>query len=250
MKIFRSCLLALALFTCPVAHASQTQAQTPKGELRVLFIGNSLTYANDLPTIVEALAEASKQKRFIHQSVALPNFSLQDQWERGEAQKVIAQGKWDVVVLQQGPSGLEESRQSLLEYTRRFADKIRAAGAKPALYMVWPSEPRFNDFERVVESYKLAAAEVKGILLPVGQAWREAWKRDAKLPLYAEDRFHPSVTGSYLAALVIYEKLFGASAIGLPTSLRLRSKALDKIALTKEQAALLQTAASEANKKF
>ncbi len=250
MQIFRSCLLALALLACLVTRASQAQAREPKAELRVLFIGNSLTYANDLPAMIEALAEATKQKRFIYRSVAFPNLSLQDQWERGEAQKAIAQGKWDVVVLQQGPSALAESRQSLLAYTRLFANKIRASDAKPALYMVWPAEARSSDFERVVESYKLAADEVKGILLPVGQAWREAWKRDAKLQLYAEDRFHPSVTGSYLAALVIYEKLFGQSPIGLPASLRFRLKVPDKIALPQAQAALLQTAASEANKKF
>ncbi len=145
---------------------------------------------------------------------------LEDHWKRGDARKAIAGDK-----------------------------EIRASGATPALYMVWPSEARFNDFDRVVESYKLAADEVKGILFPVGQAWREAWKRDANLALYSKDRFHPSVTGSYLAALVIYEKLFNRSPVGLPASLKLRSRTPDKIELPKEQARLLQGAAIEANKK-
>ena len=150
--------------------------------------------------------------------------------------------------MQQGPSALEESRQILLEYTRRFDQEIRASGAKTALYMVWPSEARFKDFERVIESYRLAADEVKAMLFPVGRAWREAWKRDAKMALYSGDRFHPSVAGSYLAALVIYEKLFERSSIGLPANLRPRSRAIDRIDLSKEQADLLQAAAAEANK--
>jgi hypothetical protein len=116
--------------------------------------------------------------------------------------------------------------------------------------MVWPSETRFNDFDRVVESHRLAAAEIKAILFPVGLAWREAWKRDATLALYSEDKFHPSVAGSYLAALVIYEKLFERSPAGLPANLKLRSKTVDRIDLTNEQAELLQAAASEANKTF
>ena len=242
MKVIRNCLLmcaALAVFTC---------AQQPQGELRVLFIGNSLTYANDLPAIVEALAEASHQKRFVYKTIALPNFGLEDHWQQGEARNVIAKGKWDVVVLQQGPSGLEESRRSLLDSVRRFDKEIRAAGAKPALYMVWPAEARFGDFDRVVESYKLAAEEVKAMLLPAGQAWREAWKRDAKIALYSEDKFHPSVAGSYLAALVMYENLFGNSPVGLPATLKLRSKTLGKIELPLELAKPLQTAAAEANK--
>jgi hypothetical protein len=248
MKSLRRCLTAFVLILCAVACADDATARQAKGELRVLFIGNSLTYSNDLPAIVEALADASKQKRFIYESVAFPDFGLQEQWERGEAQKAIAREKWDVVVLQQGPSALEESRQILLEYTRRFDREIRAAGARTALYMVWPSEARFKDFERVIESYQLAADEVKGVLFPVGRAWREAWKRDPKMALYAGDRFHPSVAGSYLAALVIYERLFERSPIGLPANLRPRSRAIDRIDLSTEQADLLQAAAAEANK--
>jgi hypothetical protein len=116
--------------------------------------------------------------------------------------------------------------------------------------MVWPSQARFKDFDRVVESYRLAADDVKAILFPVGQAWREAWKSNPNIALYSEDKFHPSITGSYLAALVIYEKLFGATPVGLPAHLRLRSKTAGEIDLEKEAARLLQVAASEANKKF
>jgi hypothetical protein len=248
VKNMRRCLFVFVLIICAAVSANDTKARQAKGELRVLFIGNSLTYSNDLPAIVEALAAASKQKRFIYKSIAFPDFGLQEQWERGEARKAIAREKWDVVVLQQGPSALEESRQILLEYTRRFDQEIRASGARTALYMVWPSEARFKDFERVIESYRLAADEVKGMLFPVGRAWREAWKRDAKMALYSGDRFHPSVAGSYLAALVIYEKLFARSSIGLPAKLRPRSRAIDRIDLSKEEADLLQSAAAEANK--
>ncbi len=212
----------------------------------MLFIGNSLTYSNDLPAIVAALAEARQQK-LIHKTIAFPNFSLEDHWQQGDAVKAIAKDKWDVVVLQQGPSGLPESRAMLLEYTRRFAEKIRAAGAKPALYQVWPSAARFSDFPRVMESYQLAAKEVNGLLLPVGAAWRAAWNQNASLALYDEDQFHPSVLGSYLAALVMYEKLLGQSPLGLPAQLTLRSKLLPKITLSAEHARFLQLAAREAN---
>jgi hypothetical protein len=230
--------------------ADLSGSQDRREAMRVLFIGNSLTFANDLPAIVEALAGASRQKPLHYKSVAFPDYSLEDHWAQGDARKAISNETWDVVVLQQGPSALPESRQLLLKYTRLFDGEIRASGARPALYMVWPSEARFKDFDRVVESYRLAADEVNGLLFPVGQAWREAWKMNSTIQLYSGDRFHPSIAGSYLAALVIYEKLYERSPSGLPGSLKLRSKVLERMDLGKEEASVLQAAARESNKRF
>lgn len=112
-------------------------------------------------------------------------------------------------MLQQGPSSLPESRVSLREWTAKFAPLIRAAGARPALYAVWPEKARSFAFPDVSESYRLAAADVGGLFVPAGDAWLAAWRRDPRLPLYSDDDFHPSVAGSYLAALVIYRVLWG-----------------------------------------
>ncbi|MCI0487824.1 MAG: SGNH/GDSL hydrolase family protein [Blastocatellia bacterium] len=217
-------------------------------ELRVLFIGNSLTYANDLPAIVEALASAAKQKRFVHKSIAFPNFALEDHWNKGDALKAIRKGGWDIVVMQQGPSASREGRSLLLKDTRRFAEEIRLKGARPALYMVWPSAARLLDFNGVSESYRQAAKEVDGLLLPVGEAWLSAWRLDPELKLYSSDGFHPSEAGSYLAALVIYEQLYGQSPVGLPARLKLSTG--KKIEIPEERARLLQEAARDANEKF
>ncbi|MGE0866552.1 MAG: hypothetical protein AB7P34_21840, partial [Vicinamibacterales bacterium] len=146
----------------------------------------------------------------------LPDFGLEQHWQSGKARAVIAQGNWDIVVLQQGPSALPESRRLLVDYTRRFDAEIRKAGARTALYMVWPSRQRRGDFEGVSQSYREAARAVGATLLPVGDAWRAAWKVDRALPLYAADNFHPSGAGSYLAALVIYRHLMAQPAPATP----------------------------------
>jgi hypothetical protein len=217
-------------------------------ELRVLFIGNSLTYSNDLPALVEALAKVSGQKPLAYREVAVANYSLEDHWNQGEARRAIANGGWDVVILQQGPSASAEGRRSLLEYSRRFAQEIRSAGASPALYMVWPASHRQSDFDGVIESYTQAARGVEALLLPAGEAWLAAWKRDPGLALYSPDGLHPTVAGSYLAALIIYERLYGRSPIGLPAELRLRSGA--RVVLPTGQARLMQEAAKEVNGQF
>jgi hypothetical protein len=180
----------------------------PGAALRLLLIGNSLTAANDLPATLEAMARASGVEMRCA-VVAKPNFSLEDHWNDGAARQAIARGGWTFVVLQQGPSALPESRVLLDDYTRRFDGEIRARGARTALFMVWPSASRRGDFDGVAASYAGAATRVGGLLLPAGDAWRAAWRRDPDLPLYGPDGFHPSRLGSYLAALVLFHTITG-----------------------------------------
>jgi hypothetical protein len=186
--------------------------------IRVLFIGNSLTYANDLPAIVSAIGRAEGLS-IDTAAVAEPDFSLEDHWQRGQARAAIARGGWTTVILQQGPSALMESRALLVEYTKRFDREIRRVGATTALYMVWPSRQRRGDFVGTSGSYTAAARAVGGQLLPVGEAWREAWRLDSRLALYGPDGFHPSRLGSALAGLVIFEGLTGRQAHIAPPDL-------------------------------
>jgi hypothetical protein len=191
--------------------------------MHVLFVGNSLTYVNDLPAILEAMADSSHEPLLETRMVAKPDYSLEDHWNDGDARTAIGKGGWSVVVLQQGPSSLETSRALLIEYARKFDEPIRQVGARAALYQVWPTSDRAADFARANDSYRLAADAVKGILFPVGEAWLAAQRIDASIPLYAFDGLHPSAEGSYLAPLVMYATLYGKSPIGLPVSLRLRN---------------------------
>jgi hypothetical protein len=203
----KRCVLRLAccVFLGAAACASQS-ATGPRlaGEgRRILFVGNSLTYANDLPGIVQALADSAGGDRLAVETVAGPDMALVDHWHEGTARREIARGGWEFVVLQQGPSSVEANRDSLRMFTARFAAGIAKVSARPALYAVWPTAGRQQDFPRAIESYTLAASDVNGLLFPVASAWLAAWQRDATLQLYASDGLHPTITGSYLAALVI-----------------------------------------------
>jgi hypothetical protein len=239
LKKYHSVFLVVALLPFAFVTAS-AQTHSPD-KLRVLFIGNSLTYVNDLPAIVGALAKQTKHKKFDYKTVAFPDFSLEDHWAQGEARKAIAKGGWDIVVLQQGPSALPESRVLLREYVRKFGEEIKRAGAKPALYMVWPSTERSRDFDRVIESYRLAAEDVDGLLLSAGAAWQAALKRTPALELYASDGFHPAPLGSFLAAWVIFKKFYDDS-FEMPARLTIDSDKLKRIELTPSQLETLRLA--------
>lgn len=204
-------LLALAFTSC------SSLGPDGAGAARILFVGNSLTYTHDLPAVVEALARADG-RRIETETVAGPNLSLEDHWALGGAAEQLAGGTWDVVVLQQGPSTLAESREHLIEWVGAFADLAREAGTEPAVYMVWP--PEGTPITLSEQSYEAAAEAADALLLPAGRAWRLALERDPSLRLYSGDRFHPSPTGTALAALTIYGGLFDGLPRTLPDDLR------------------------------
>lgn len=251
MPAFRLALLSIFIVPFaagPMYRVSTLEQPSSATELRVLFIGNSLTYTNDLPAVVEAFAKATGQRPFAYKTIAFPDFSLEDHWKRKDSRNAIAKKEWDYVVLQQGPSASHEGRAVLLEYTRRFAEEIRRIRGRPALYMVWPSASRMQDFQGVSESYRQAAEDVDGLVFPVGEAWLSAWRVNPSIALYSSDGFHPSTAGTYLAGLVLYEQLFNRSPLGLPSTVRLVSGG--RVEIPTDQAALLQQAAEDANKKF
>jgi hypothetical protein len=216
------------------------------GGHHVLFIGNSLTYVNDLPGTLAYLASLVGDT-IRTETVAFPDYALQDHVAEGTAAREIAAGGWEYVVLQQGPSSVEANRQNLITYTKLFDSQIRARGARTALYMVWPEAVNFSTFQRTVESYTLAAQAVNGLLLPAGDAWRTAWAKDSTLQLYAPDGLHPSYLGTYLAALVMYERITGKNAHMLP--LRVVAGGI-QYAVNEATIRLLQDAAHETNARY
>jgi hypothetical protein len=241
----QSLLLAGAIILSGACSLDSSSDPTPiSGNGRsILFVGNSLTYENDLPGMLAALADSAKGEKLDVQSVAFPNFALEDHWSEGTALAAIRRGGWSVVILQQGSSALSESRINLRQWTNNFANEIRKTNGTPALYMVWPASDRQFDFQNVIDSYTLAAQDVNGILFPVGAAWLAVWKRDSTIPLYAPDGLHPTIQATYLAAAVIYAKLYGKSPVGLPGSLRLSSGTT--ITIPPAIAAVLQASAAE-----
>ncbi|MDQ3138982.1 MAG: hypothetical protein M3Q93_15520 [Gemmatimonadota bacterium] len=210
MRLFIVLLLGLA-----ASCGSSAPGPVDDPDLRILFIGNSLTLANDLPALVQHLGRRDPSRSVVVRAVAFGNYSLEDHWNRGDAQRAIERARWDFVVLQQGPSARLESRALLVEYATRFAGEIRRVGARPAIYMVWPPLEREPEWDEVTASHAAAAAAVGGLLLPGGEAIRAARTADPGIALFTSDGFHPALAGSYAVALVIYAQAAGVTPLGL-----------------------------------
>jgi hypothetical protein len=210
MKLFR--ILALVLLP---ACSLGTEPEAPEGSLKVLFIGNSLTYENDLPRTVAQLAlSAGLQQCYCYQ-IAYPNYALEDHYDNRVAVRALEDESWDFVVMQQGPSALASSRANLILWAGYFGELIDENGAQAIMYGVWPELDRASEFPNVTESYRLAAESIGGLLAPAGEAWQFAWAADSTLPLYSFDDFHPPTMGTYLAALTVFQRIYSHSPVGV-----------------------------------
>ncbi|HEY5546162.1 MAG TPA: hypothetical protein VIK50_08910 [Gemmatimonadaceae bacterium] len=214
MRSFIRVIPLAALLACQLG----TAPEAPEGSVKVLFIGNSLTYENDLPRTVSQLALSAGLAPCYCVAIAYPDFALEDHWDFGDAVTALEDEEWDFVVMQQGPSALASSRANLVLWAGVFGDLIDQNGAQSVMYGVWPQLDRAFDFPNVTASYREAADSIGALFAPAGEAWQLAWAQDSTLPLYAADDFHPSPMGTYLAALVVFQRIYGRSPVGVQQS--------------------------------
>jgi hypothetical protein len=181
--------------------------QVKKYDAVILFVGNSLTYTNDLPQILVKHAE-SKGKKIKTESLTLPNYALVDHLAEGKVQKLVDSKKYNFVIVQQGPSSQEEGRKLLFEAAEIFKDLCAKNDAKLAFYMVWPAHANYHHFDGVIKNYTEAASKSNAILCPVGKVWKDYIDKTNDLTYYGQDLFHPSEKGSQVVSEVIYNSLF------------------------------------------
>lgn len=203
-----SALFILVLWTFITACQKGIRGPAPDNKVKtILFVGNSLTYTNDLPAMVVAQAKA-KGVEVTTEMLALPAYALEDHWNDGRMQTLIATKKFDFVVVQQGPSSQADGRVMLLDYGARIKIICDAQNTKLAFFMVWPAQPNLHMFDGVIANYTNAATATNSLLCPVGKVWREHFNTTGDYSYYGPDQFHPSEAGSREAARVIADTLF------------------------------------------
>jgi len=213
--------------------------------IRVLFIGNSYTFVNDLPGLTVALADASGQSpRLEIDSQLVGGATLEQHWNDGVAVQKIRQGNWDFVVLQEQSMRPIIDSKKMNEYARLFNDEIRKVDAIPLYYLTWARKAFPDTQKNLTLSYMKIAQETKAEVAGVGIAWDRSLRRNPTLVLHDADGSHPNPTGSYLAACVFYAAIFNRSPEGLPPQLSVNGSMI--VNLNPNDAQQLQTIAWQA----
>jgi hypothetical protein len=193
--------------------------------LRVLFIGNSYTYVNDLPRMLERIAATAGTSPSIStEQVVVGGATLTDHWTRGVAQTLINERQWTHVVLQGQSFEPLGQEANFVTAATQFGDLIVDAGARPTLFVTWAKaagdplfEPETGPFispahmqDRLTIAYRdLGRQWPQTLLSCVGPAFRDALEQHPELVLHQEDLSHATVAGTYLAACTFYVALTG-----------------------------------------
>lgn len=256
--VTKSLLLLAALLLPPAAGAAAPaikapQVDTPK---RILFVGNSyLYYGDSLHNHVGRLAVAgnpslAKALQYKSATIGGANLAHHNIEYLTEPGRIGIKEPFELVILQDGSAApLSEERRALsMEKIREYSEIIRKRGGQVALYMnhvyVPPHKQAKPENIRLTEAHYLAAGNaVKALIIPVGLAFEEAYRRRPDIKLHKDfDGTHPELIGTYLAACVVYASVYGKSPVG---------NAYDYYGrISKEDAAFLQQVAEDTVKKF
>lgn len=101
------------------------------------------------------------------------------------------------------------------EYAKKHSDTVRKHKAKPIFFMSWAYADKPEMTAELAEAYTVAGNANDAMVIPAGLAFARSISKKPDLNLYAPDKRHPSLPGTYLAACTVYAALFGQTPVGL-----------------------------------
>jgi hypothetical protein len=206
---------ALASPFDPRLRGDIEQARRGGEGLRVLFVGNSFTFGNSMPELVDELLSDAEVRPVHVVEYAAPMWSLRKAADDYGLRDLLRDVEWDAVVLQDAswlaslPKHVRD--EEMYPHLHELVTEVRASGARPILFMTWGYErgdgevpgDTFRAMEaRLEKGYAEQAARLSLASAPVGRAWAEAVDGRPWLELWKDDGEHPARAGSYLAACV------------------------------------------------
>ena len=177
---------------------------------KILFIGTSHTYFNDMPeTVAELYRMAGKEKPFVTM-LTLAGALIDLGWQAWQPQNKfnITYGGYDQIVLQDVAHPFPGTEEFLYHIQRMMEEVIIPTGTETCLYMPWAS--RANDYPTQPEMFPAhyaAAEKYHTLLAPCGLGWELAQKELPEIDLYFDDGEQASPYGSFFNACVIYRAL-------------------------------------------
>ena len=206
----------------------------------VLFLGNSFTSGNNLASMVAAIAE-SKGKSVAAIAVTKGGQDFAYHLKHSLAKPEATAKSWDFVVLQDHSLGATHARKfdDFLKNGEQLVDRVaeKSPSAQFVLYETWSYAADHKDlkeqqegpakfkspeqmFGEIQKNYATLQAQLRAkdskrtvLIAPVGAAFARCVREHPEIELYSQDRKHPSIAGTYLAALVIYATIFNDSPL-------------------------------------
>jgi len=211
----------------PVAAPEETfigkrQESAPEAKpLKILFIGNSMTFYWAIPESLQAMLEIGTPDQRIepHRSLYGGKW-LEYHYNKTDALDLIKTGNFDYVVLQEGSKQQLNNPEQLTEYALKFNTVIREAGAKPILY-AQPGHLKTTDAERQKLMQRLPELSQKtgAPIIPVCETLRLCYAERPDVIWHDADTIHMGMHGGYAVACTFYAALTGGAEFPPPAAL-------------------------------
>lgn len=210
--------LTVLLFLGTVLSSSAACASGTR-PVRILFVGNSYTYYNNMPAIAAAIYEASGAGHMEVGMLVQAGQSLRDVAgpRLPELLRLMMGGRWDYVVLQEQSTlgGGFRNGMPVIGDPAAFHDAVRAldreirsAGGRTVLLVTWANAVAPEHQAAITDAYEAIGAETGATLVRAGPAWGRVLRDNPRIRLHQADGSHPNESGSYLTACVLLEELF------------------------------------------
>jgi len=193
---------------------------------RILFIGNSITYYNNMPQMFRDIANNKGEKVTI--SVHAPGGTgIVDHYVNTNLYSLIRSKAWDIVILQPGSSesaGASYPVDVTVQRAHILLDSIYKNNSctKVFLYEIpygIPSSggyPKYFQVQTMIrDSVTKMADSLHLQILPTGESFRAYYSTAQNMYLHGSiNNIHPNANGSYLVASTMYTGVFQDSVSG------------------------------------
>ncbi len=178
--------------------------------MKVLFLGNSHTFFNDMPELFARFAEKTTGEKPEVVMLAYPGRDLD--WHRKEyfaTRFNLMHGGYDYCIIQQAAHPYPPI-ESTLKTGAEIIDLCHRCGVKPVVYMTW-AEKRFpENQQKMIDTCEKLASENNALLAPIGSVWQSVQQSRPDIELYHTDGEHAGPYGDFLIAAVFCKLLTGS----------------------------------------
>jgi hypothetical protein len=100
------------------------------------------------------------------------------------------------------------------EFVAKHSATVRKYGAEPALFMSWAYQDKPEMTQQLADEYIKAGKAVNATVIPAGLAFAKSMALKPDINLYASDKRHPSLAGTYLAACTVMASVYKQNPVG------------------------------------
>ena len=177
--------------------------------MKILFIGNSHTYMNDMPELARRMIEDATGEACEVYMLAYSGRSLR--WHMEEEyfseRFNILHGKYDYCVIQEQAHPMS-AEEDTIKYATKIVELCKRVGTVPVIFETWAEKAKPENQIEMNRRYRSLATKLDARLAPIGELWSEVLN-SSDVDLYFRDGEHASAIGDFLIAIVLTKVIAG-----------------------------------------